>query len=72
MAYVGGVLYHHGNYKGHGDTKIIPLVSAKKLDALMNQCKFTHPKARQNWEEMKNKMYSLSKREQQFGLGDKV
>ncbi|VDN28167.1 unnamed protein product, partial [Cylicostephanus goldi] len=33
--YVAGFYYNNGNYRGFGDSKIIPGVDMKKIDALM-------------------------------------
>ncbi|CAL8091788.1 unnamed protein product [Orchesella dallaii] len=74
LVYAGGVFANAGNYKAYGDTKIIPGVPLDKLEALLSKAKFLgHERdhALKTWNEIKDKVYSLSAREKQLGLGEK-
>jgi len=58
-----------GNYKGFGDTKIIPGLPMDKLESLVMMTIVDDVKL---WSAVKDKMYSLTDKEKQLGLGDKV
>ncbi|CAL8111205.1 unnamed protein product [Orchesella dallaii] len=74
LVYAGGFLFNSGNYKGFGDTKIIPGLPLNKLESLVIKAKFsghTPEGALKLWNDVKDKVYSLSEREKQLGLGEK-
>ena len=73
--YTAGIFGNSGNYKSFGDTKIVPGVSLAKLEALVHGAKFqsmTEEQLETKWKAIRDSMYSLSDREKQLGLGDKV
>lgn len=59
---------------GYGDTKVIPGLPMDKFEALVTKAK-CEGKAEElvgKWNDIKEKIYSLSDREKQLGLGEKV
>lgn len=73
--YAGGILVNAGNYKSFGDTKIIPGVSLDLFHSLISNAKFDgmgYEQATAKWNAVKNRVYSLTEREKQLGLGSKV
>lgn len=75
MVYTAGNFANAGNYKGFGDTKIIPGVPLDKMQSLIFNAQFssmTPEEVKYKWDETKDKFYSLSDREKQLGLGEKV
>ncbi|CAL8091794.1 unnamed protein product [Orchesella dallaii] len=76
LVYACGVFENAGNYKSYGDTKIIPGVPLNKMEALMMKAKFLghesdSSSALKKWNDIKDKVYSLTAREKQLGLGEK-
>jgi len=74
LVYTSGIFFNQGNYKGFGDTKIIPGLPMNKLEALVKKAKFQGQKSaevQKIWNETKDQIYSLSEKEKQLGLGDK-
>jgi dipeptidyl-peptidase-3 len=62
-------------FEDFGDTKIIPGVPLNKLESLIGKAKFlalAGCEAEDKWNTIKDKMYSLTERERQLGLGEKV
>ena len=75
MVYAAAIFSNVGNYKSFGDTKIIPGVPMNKLDALVANSKFlgmSGSEAKEKWNAVKDKTFSLTEREKQLGLGEKV
>eukprot|EP00095_Tigriopus_kingsejongensis_P000284 maker-scaffold816_size93094-snap-gene-0.13 protein:Tk00284 transcript:maker-scaffold816_size93094-snap-gene-0.13-mRNA-1 annotation:"AGAP004394-PA" len=69
-----GVYANMGNYKGFGDTKIIPNLPVEKFEAIvLTSAAFkADGKAMQEiWDSIKLRMYSLTERQKQLGLGAK-
>lgn len=75
LMYTAAMFSYMGNYKGYGDTKIIPGLPVDKLERLIAAANFSGHKSKEGvlqlWNEIKGKVYSLSEREKQLGLGDK-
>ncbi|ODM98954.1 Dipeptidyl peptidase 3 [Orchesella cincta] len=73
LVYTSGVFENAGNYKSYGDTKIIPGLPLDKLEMLVKKAKFSghenDDSALKKWNDIKDKVYSLSAREKQLGLG---
>jgi hypothetical protein len=74
LVYTSGVFGNSGNYKSFGDTKIIPDLPLNKLDILIQHAKFNSlgAEAISKWKIVRDSVYSLSERERQLGLGEKV
>lgn len=62
-----------GNYKGMGDSKIIPNLSMEKLEAFLHSTKAfqSHPQLLEEWNQIKGLLYDLSPRKCYLGLGEK-
>lgn len=62
-----------GNYKSHGDSKIIPNVPEEKLDAFFRSTKAfqTNPKLLKFWNQIKESIYDLSQKRTHLGLSEK-
>jgi dipeptidyl-peptidase-3 len=74
LVYCSGVLNNMGNYKGFGDSKIVPDMQQVILEAIVKGSKAwtDDPKVMEElWDLVKGPMFSLSDREKQLGLGDK-
>ncbi len=72
--YCSGFLCNMGNYKGFGDSKFVPNVTADKFEAIIKSSAAYQADKEgmmELWESVKDKMYSLSEREKQLGLGKK-
>lgn len=64
-----------GNYKGFGDTKIVPNLDEKKFHALVAaSTAYAQDKAKidELWTAIGAKIFSLDEREKRLGLGKKV
>ena len=74
LVYNSGVLANMGNYKGFGDSKIVPNVTADKFEAFIKASKaYANDSATMDsiWNDVKERMYSITARQKQLGLGDK-
>jgi dipeptidyl-peptidase-3 len=62
-----------GNYKGFGDSKIIPNITADKLEKFLIASKAFQSNADlvKVWNRIKNLIYDLSPKKCHLGLGDK-
>lgn len=62
-----------GNYKGFGDSKIIPNLPQQKLDTFLKATKAFQANAQLSsvWDRIKDSVYDLSPRKRHLGLGDK-
>jgi dipeptidyl-peptidase-3 len=62
-----------GNYKGFGDSKIIPNLTADKLETFLFATKAfkTNADLVNVWNRIKNLMYDLSPKKCHLGLGEK-
>ena len=62
-----------GNYKGFGDSKIVPNLPAEKLEAFfMNTVVFQkNPNLASLWTQIKGLVYDLSHKKCHLGLGEK-
>ncbi|VDM55137.1 unnamed protein product [Angiostrongylus costaricensis] len=72
LTYVAGFYYNNGNYRGFGDTKIIPNVDVSKIDALLRSsevAKSSHSFIC-TWEAVKPLMSSLSTYQLRLGFGN--
>ncbi|XP_054265816.1 dipeptidyl peptidase 3 isoform X2 [Macrosteles quadrilineatus] len=74
LVYSAGVLANAGNYKGFGDSKIIPGLSLEKLEEVMkvSEAYSKQPKLFQDlWDRCKSSIYSLDDRDKSLGFWDK-
>jgi dipeptidyl-peptidase III len=75
LVYTCGVLTNAGNYKGFGDSKMVPNVSAEKFEALVmasNAYKKDSEKVKFLWDKIKKDLYSIDTKQRSLGLGEKV
>ncbi|XP_059477918.1 dipeptidyl peptidase 3 isoform X2 [Neocloeon triangulifer] len=74
LVYTCGVLTNAGNYKGFGDSKLVPNLSADKFESLILASaafKKEPEKIKFLWEKIKKNMYSLDTKQRSLGLGEK-
>lgn len=74
MVYCSGVYANMGNYKGFGDTKIVPDLLPEVFEAIVKGSKaWAEDEATMGelWSVVKGPMFSLTDREKQLGLGAK-
>ena len=73
LAFTCGIFCNMGNYKGFGDSKIIPAVAADKMETFLTGTKAFKQNADlvNVWNGIKEDVYDLSARKQQLGLGEK-
>jgi len=74
LVYTSGVLANAGNYKGFGDSKIIPGLPLEKLEEVVkiSDVYSKQPKLFQDlWDSCKVAMYSLSDKDKSLGFWDK-
>ncbi|KAJ1351826.1 hypothetical protein KIN20_007977 [Parelaphostrongylus tenuis] len=72
LTYVAGFYYNNGNYRGFGDTKIIPNVDVAKIDAFVRSteiAKSSHSFIC-TWEAVKPLISSLDCRQLRLGFGN--
>ncbi len=63
-----------GNYRGFGDSKIIPNLPPAQLEALVKASqafKDDPDEMGKIWQSIKDSLYTLTTRQKQLGLGDK-
>lgn len=62
-----------GNYKGFGDSKIIPNLPVDKFEAFLKGTKAfqANPQLADVWNRIKDAVYDLSPRKRHLGLGEK-
>lgn len=75
MIYVAGFYGNLGNYKSFGDTKIIPDVSVESLEKLLKaSVAYKQDPGTMDalWAKIAPRISSLTPRQTQLGLGDKV
>ena len=73
-AYASGLYSNMGNYKGYGDTKIIPDLKPLQFEAIVTGSKAfeNNPITMQNiWSSVKGPMFNFQERYKQLGLGEK-
>lgn len=73
--YTSGVFANAGNYKGFGDTKIIPGLPLEKFEEVVkiSDAYSKQPKLIMNlWEGCKSGIYSLTNKDSSLGFWDKV
>ncbi|WKX90543.1 hypothetical protein Q1695_009409 [Nippostrongylus brasiliensis] len=72
LVYVAGFYYNSGNYRGFGDTKIIPDVDVSKVDALVrvSNAQNTSPSFLSTWEKVKPLLCSLNANRLHLGFGN--
>ncbi|XP_046646528.1 dipeptidyl peptidase 3-like isoform X1 [Daphnia pulicaria] len=73
LVFTCGVYANMGNYKGFGDSKIIPNITADKLEKFLIASKAFQSNADlvKVWNRIKNLIYDLSPKKCHLGLGDK-
>ena len=74
LVYSSGVFANMGNYKGFGDSKIIPNLPKEKLEAIVKASKAFEQDAagvQAIWDSCSEQIYSISDRLAQLGLGAK-
>lgn len=71
MVYACGVFANAGNYKGFGDTKIVPNIELSQMEKLMLEIT-QDSELTDLWNKCKSKMFSLEEREKNLGMNDKV
>jgi len=69
------VLTNTGNYKGFGDSKLVPNLNVDKFESLI-MASAAHKKEPEKvkflWDNIKKNMYSLDTKQRSLGLGEKV
>ena len=74
MVYCSGIYANMGNYKGFGDTKIVPDLCPESLEAIVKLSKAWAEDSttmEELWSVVKGPMFSLTDKEKQLGLGEK-
>ncbi|XP_034250424.1 dipeptidyl peptidase 3 isoform X2 [Thrips palmi] len=74
LVYISGILANSGNYKGFGDSKIVPNLPKERLEniILTSAAHKADPKAIETlWNACADKIYSLEHSHQHLGFGDK-
>ncbi|CAB54212.3 Dipeptidyl peptidase 3 [Caenorhabditis elegans] len=72
LVYAAAFYSNSGNYKGFGDTKIVPGVEQTKIRALLEKSAVgTDEKVMKTWESVEKVIGSLESNELQLGFGDK-
>ncbi|VDP11845.1 unnamed protein product [Heligmosomoides polygyrus] len=72
LVYVAGFYYNNGNYRGFGDTKIIPDVDVEKIDAFMRSSDAAKSCSSfiETWEKVKPLISSLCPYQLHLGFGN--
>jgi len=70
ILYVATFYNNMGNYKSFGDTKFIPAVGPEKFELFLSYSKACPLKLTELWSECCDRMYSLTPRQRQMGLGE--
>lgn len=73
--YTSGILTNSGNYRGFGDSKIVPNLSEEKFAAVvkLSEASRREPKIMQSlWDRCREKIFSLDEKEKILGFADKV
>ena len=74
MVYCNGIYDNMGNYKGYGDSKIVPKIPVDTFETIVkaSQAYSAEPDTVSAiWEAVKGPMYRLTTRQKQLGLGCK-
>ncbi len=74
LVYCSGVYANMGNYKGFGDSKIVPNLNADQFEAIVKGSAAyaaDQDAVSSLWQAVKCPMYTLTERQKQLGLGDK-
>lgn len=70
LIYSAGVYANMGNYKSFGDSKFIPNLPKEKFEIVVKNCAAAK-EINDLWNRVGDKIYSLSEREKELGLGEK-
>ena len=71
MVYCNGIYDNMGNYKGYGDTKIVPKLPVESFEVIVkeSQAYSTDPETMSAiWDAVKGPVYKLTSRQKQLGL----
>ena len=74
MVYCNGIYDNMGNYKGYGDTKIVPKLPVETFEAIVKASKAYSADSdtvSAIWDAVKGPVYKLTSRQKQLGLGCK-
>ncbi|XP_046992129.1 dipeptidyl peptidase 3 isoform X1 [Schistocerca americana] len=74
LVYSCGIFTNSGNYRGFGDSKIIPNLPVEKFEQVvkLSEAYRREPKVLQNlWDRCKDSIYSLTEKEKSLGFADK-
>lgn len=71
MVYACGIFANAGNYKGFGDTKIVPNLEMSHMESLIKEIT-NDSELTELWIKCKSHMFSLEEREKSLGMNDKV
>ena len=69
MMYAASFYGNIGNYKSFGDTKFVPALPAERMYKFLCSSKANVDAISELWEECYDRMYSLTPRQRQMGLG---
>lgn len=75
LIYASGVYTNMGNYKGFGDTKIVPNVSQEKFEQLLKASEAFKNESEwltDIWNLVKERMFSLNSNDARLGFNDQV
>ena len=74
MVYCNGIYDNMGNYKGYGDTKIVPKIPVETFEAIVKASQAFSADSDSIsaiWDAVKGPVYKLTSRQKQLGLGCK-
>ena len=74
MVYCNGIYDNMGNYKGYGDTKIVPKLPVETFEAIVKASQAYSADSdtiSDIWDAVKGPVYKLTSRQKQLGLGCK-
>jgi dipeptidyl-peptidase-3 len=69
LLYAAAFYGNVGNYKSFGDTKFVPALPAERMELFLKCSRAESSSIQSLWEECADRMYSLTPRQRQMGLG---